>query len=312
MKYNYETAIKELGAEIKQEFDKYIVCTYDLFDFKVYKQKLRGGNVKLEGNFRACLNPVEYFKHYMNTNCKHKNLDFSNTVFKGMREHVYISCKEHGEFRTTPELLINRNSGCGQCYNKYEKFKVKNKGKDKFVEEANERFENKFDYSLVEYKNTMTKVKIICPMHGAFHQTPNEHLQSKYGCNECYKTYNSFKMEDYVSICPNGSSLYIVQLKNAEESFYKVGISKDIDKRFSRFKRYGYEIGDNIIFFNEDAGLVFCIEDDLLLNNKCNKYIPKTKFEGWTECFTYIDVDEVSQMFYTFSQLKKEMQEIDL
>jgi hypothetical protein len=35
---------------------------------------------------------------------------------------------------------------------------------------------NKYDYSKVEYINTNSKVKIICPIHGEFEQTPHNHL----------------------------------------------------------------------------------------------------------------------------------------
>ena len=43
---------------------------------------------------------------------------------------------------------------------------------------------SKFDYSLVEYINTHTKVKIVCPIHGIFEQSPSRHLNSR-GCNKC-------------------------------------------------------------------------------------------------------------------------------
>src|SRR5438094_815017 len=45
---------------------------------------------------------------------------------------------------------------------------------------------NKYDYSLVEYKNAETEVKIICPNHGIFEQKPKNHFVS-YGCSECSK-----------------------------------------------------------------------------------------------------------------------------
>jgi very-short-patch-repair endonuclease len=42
-----------------------------------------------------------------------------------------------------------------------------------------------YDYSLVEYKNAHTKIKIICPLHGVFEQTPHNH--KKCGCKKCGK-----------------------------------------------------------------------------------------------------------------------------
>ncbi len=41
-----------------------------------------------------------------------------------------------------------------------------------------------YDYSLVDYKNNNTKVRIICPIHGVFEQTPNKHLSGQ-KCKKC-------------------------------------------------------------------------------------------------------------------------------
>lgn len=51
--------------------------------------------------------------------------------------------------------------------------------KEKFIEKAKLIHGDKYDYSSVEYVNAMTPVKIICPEHGEFWQTPNNHLR---GC----------------------------------------------------------------------------------------------------------------------------------
>lgn len=45
---------------------------------------------------------------------------------------------------------------------------------------------NKYDYSLVDYTTTETKIKIICHEHGIFEQIPVSHLQGK-GCKSCIK-----------------------------------------------------------------------------------------------------------------------------
>ena len=41
-----------------------------------------------------------------------------------------------------------------------------------------------YDYSLVDYVNSQTKVKIICPIHGVFEKTPNKFLMGQ-ECNLC-------------------------------------------------------------------------------------------------------------------------------
>lgn len=54
-----------------------------------------------------------------------------------------------------------------------------------FAEKARKIHDNKYDYSLVNYINAYTKVKIICPLHGIFEQTPSVHLRDKCKCPQC-------------------------------------------------------------------------------------------------------------------------------
>ena len=54
---------------------------------------------------------------------------------------------------------------------------------NEFIEKSNEIHNLKYDYSLVKYINAKTKVEIICPFHGNFLQTPDNHFVS--GCKKC-------------------------------------------------------------------------------------------------------------------------------
>ena len=56
--------------------------------------------------------------------------------------------------------------------------------KDIFIKRCKEKHDNKYDYSLVDYVNTKTKVEIICKKHGEFLQTPEIHLKGG-GCQKC-------------------------------------------------------------------------------------------------------------------------------
>ena len=53
-----------------------------------------------------------------------------------------------------------------------------------FIEKAKTVHGDKYYYSKTEYINTMTKVCIICPIHGEFWQTPNHHLSGN-NCPKC-------------------------------------------------------------------------------------------------------------------------------
>jgi len=53
-----------------------------------------------------------------------------------------------------------------------------------FIDKAKDTHGNRYNYSLVEYINSRTKIKIICPDHGVFEQTPYSH-KNGCGCPEC-------------------------------------------------------------------------------------------------------------------------------
>ena len=75
-----------------------------------------------------------------------------------------------------------------------------------YKEEMINKFINKhgykFDYSKVVYKNNKTNIKIICPMHGLFEQTPKRHLLSNTGChlctNELKRIENSSNTKEFI------------------------------------------------------------------------------------------------------------------
>mgnify|MGYP000290591655 CR=1 FL=1 len=59
-----------------------------------------------------------------------------------------------------------------------------------FIERAKNTHGDKYDYSLVDYKNNYTKIKIYCKEHGIFEQLPKNHLNGS-GCFRCNGTKKS-------------------------------------------------------------------------------------------------------------------------
>jgi len=55
-----------------------------------------------------------------------------------------------------------------------------------------------YDYSKVNYKNTKTKVYIICHEHGIFYQFPYEHMRGS-GCRLCYDKSHTLTQEQFIS-----------------------------------------------------------------------------------------------------------------
>ncbi len=108
--------------------------------------------------------------------------DYSISIYNGTNIKMNIICERHGEFlqRASAHLL---GQGCMEC-----RQDNRRTGIDKFLERCLELHSNKYDYSLVnEYKNSSTKVRVICKKHGVFEVTPDHHLNRKQGCPECKK-----------------------------------------------------------------------------------------------------------------------------
>ena len=55
---------------------------------------------------------------------------------------------------------------------------------EKFIKKSKIIHGDKYNYSLVEINGVYNKVKIICPIHGIFEQSPNSHFRG-YECEKC-------------------------------------------------------------------------------------------------------------------------------
>jgi len=114
------------------------------------------------------------------------NLD--NVHYTNSHNKVKIICPIHGEFDTQPTVFLSSKikNGCNKCGN-IKIGKNLSKGLNQFIIEANKRYNNKFNYSLIKnYKNINQKSEIICSIHGVFSQRLQDHLRAKYGCPKCY------------------------------------------------------------------------------------------------------------------------------
>ena len=110
--------------------------------------------------------------------------DYSKVEYVNSHTKVCIICPIHGEFWQLPNNHL-RGHGCMNCYND-KRGRTLVFTTDDFIRRAREMHGDKYDYSKVEYKNTYTKVCIICPEHGEYLQAPAYHLQGQ-GCPECGK-----------------------------------------------------------------------------------------------------------------------------
>jgi len=137
--------------------------------------------------------------------------DYSKVNYINNDIKVIIICPIHGEFEQKPGNHINGKYGCTGCgisrekYNKLKKKEIKkektfNNTVNNFLSKCSEVHNNKYDYSLVEYKNTTHKIKIICKEHGEFLQRPSSHLEGK-GCMECRLNKRRTGLDNFLQRC---------------------------------------------------------------------------------------------------------------
>lgn len=222
--------------------------------------------------------------------------DYSKTVYDGARSIVMITCPIHGDFKQEARDHTNGKNGCQKCSLDTIKKKLQSNSVE-FIEKANRIHKNKYSYKDINYVNAKTKIDIICPLHGIFKQTPNDHLNGC-GCRYCRTenigwTDTKWKEHGEVSEYFTGYKLYVVKIYDSEESFIKIGKTfVDISRRFNDIAQYyHYKVLHTI---EADADTICKLERKYQRMNKEYKYTPKVQFSGYTECFSKVIINGVT------------------
>ncbi len=168
--------------------------------------------------------PVEEFITRARELHGHK-YDYSLVEHKGAHTKVKITCPEHGVFEQTPNNHVH-GRGCPQCARE-QSSEQQRLTTEEFVNRAREIHGNKYDYSLVEYINNFTRVKIICPEHGVFEQTPNNHCCLN-ACPQCSQAgFNPLEP----------GTLYVLTDDKQCPTLLKVGVTNDLKQRLRQLQR---------------------------------------------------------------------------
>lgn len=207
---------------------------------------------------------------------------YDRVVYTNNNTPVIITCRIHGDFMQKPVKHTSHKNGCPRCAG------VTNT--HDFVVEATKVHDNKYDYSLVSYVASRTRVDIICPLHGIFSQTPNHHLQG-YGCSECGRDqlvgrYCEATLAE-TDLGQSPGQLYFIKLTCAQtkDAFYKIGITKDdVNVRWGGKKHRIDVVATKFGTLYE----MYIIEQHVLQTFKAFKYVPPSLMgDGHTECFKF-------------------------
>jgi very-short-patch-repair endonuclease len=144
-----------------------------------------------------------------------------------------------------------------------------------FIEEANIKHNNFYDYSITTYTTNNTNLDILCKDHGVFSQTPLCHLKGT-GCmmcinlirkkptlsfiNECNKTHGD--LYDYSKVEYKTNKVKVEIICNTHGSFFQTPKNHCIGKQGCN--KCKYSIGEKAI--------------DRILNALNIQFIPQYKF----------------------------------
>ena len=198
--------------------------------------------------------------------------DYSKVKYVNNKTKVCIICPEpeHGEFLQEANSHL-QGKGCPKCA--YEdKGERRRLSKEDFIKKAHEKHGNKYDYSNVEYVDTLTKVCIIClkPNHGEFWQTPYSHTRGN-GCPKCNlshlecdvmnylddmgMTYDYQKRFDWLGL--QSLDFYLPE--------YNVGIECQGIQHFEPIERFGGDKGFKKTLQRDKRNKALCEKHDIKL-----------------------------------------------
>ena len=239
----------------------------------------------LKGEFDIL--PVSLFKGYGKTfkklsqeefikkvNTLHPEYDFSDTVYKGMREDIKFICPEHGEVSTQASSLYYRGSKCNQC--SYNSRGVNSRLDTDSVIKRLETLPNRHNitFELINYIKRDSPIILNCPKHGAFEKEVYVAYRN-ISCPKCVIAGSTSKYE--LDIIEYIKSIGIPE-EDIEHSARPEWLrSKELD---IYLPKYNLAIEYNGTAFHHSSNLGFV--NKFFLKTSKDKYY---HFDKWKICF---------------------------
>lgn len=201
---------------------------------------------------------------------------YYRTTYFGVKEKVIITCPIHGDFLQSPCDHL-QGKGCTLCGIKIRTEK-NTKKLEEFIKEAKLiHITENFGYNEIVYKNSWTKVIIICKLHGRFSQAPSNHLQGQ-GCPRCCmsqgeKAIRKYLMENNIPFDDQFSFETCKNIKVLPFDFVLFGENKNIkglieyqgQQHFEPRERFGGIDGFNKLLKRDKIKKDFCITNKIPL-----------------------------------------------
>jgi hypothetical protein len=227
--------------------------------------------------------------------CKAKHgekYEYSNIgSYQNGKSVITIGCPTHGEFQQVASKHLM--GGCRKCADDLHASKSR-KTLEEFVIDAQRIHGDRYEYSLVEYKNSKININIICKIHGVFTKIPSEHLNGQ-GCQKCkpkkhskmcIEWLNAMKIRDNVNIQHNENIENNGEHRITNSLFHADGYCKETNTIYEFYGTYWH--GDPRVYdssrqntqMNKTFGELY---------QKTLKKVEHCKKEGYSviECWEY-------------------------
>lgn len=250
----------------------------------------------LNGNSRPTIYTAIDKESYLIEQFKEKRTklyDYSKIIYKSQKTKIEIVCDKHGPFFQSPDTH-KKGHGCFECFRERQMLgEVELRRRLDKVSDGNK-------YILGKAKRGEDEIQVTCKNNHTYKQKVRNFLEG-YGCKECHIMYlhisNSKELTE-----DSDMTFYVLEMQEIETGrvIYKVGITKNIEKRIKSINRKG--------LFNVSIKK----EEVLPINEAYDKeqgYIKEyvhfkarglPYFGGHTECFneSVIDLDNWQYQHY--------------
>ena len=290
-KYDYKQICKDRGLIYIREQNPYIWVKDEFgFTHRLDRLSLVRGSEPSQKSLVG--DKTEYSIFMIKSRHPHIEslLDFDRYEYITALTYTKVSCKKHGEYSTKPNWIMNRGHHCMLCA---EELRTQRKilSTDDFISRSKSHFGETYDYSKVKYVDCRTPVTIGCSVHGDFDIVAYYHSNGSQGCQQCGK---ESERDHYAKRHVDGASVYLIKLSSTDDTYYKIGLSSNPNKRLSELSR---ETGCKVDIIKQikfqDSKEAWDTEELLLSEFEDFSYEPTKKFNGHTECFKFDNIGQV-------------------
>lgn len=209
--------------------------------------------------------------------------DYSLVEYTKAVNKVKIICNDHGEFEQVAYAHVY-GQGCLTCSGKL------HLNSKQYAKKATKIHGDKYDYSKINYTDSLTKISIICAIHGEFNQIPSSHLQG-IGCPKCK---GNIQKQAYINLVSDG----VVDLA------LKFGIANNANSRvYDQNRKSKLSVTQLAVW--EFPSVELCKTAEKMVKSQSKKVLSKEDLpDGYTETASLSTLELIIRIYEEFGGLR--------